>query len=94
MSEEIKKCPFCGKPGETTGSTMYSCSDPNCPAFTIVGMERAAWNKRVMSPAVEALVKAAKRVIDEEICLCKDGSTQCAMPELWAALKRVEEEMR
>jgi hypothetical protein len=92
VSEEIKKCPFCGKPGETTGSTMYSCSDPNCPAFTIVGMDRAAWNKRVLSPAVKELVEAGAALQHVQICEC----SHCE--PIWAAfraaLAKVEEEGR
>jgi len=100
VSEELKRCPHCGmQVNKTIGGGVY-CRNYHCggTALTI-----EAWNKRIASPAVKALVKTSTALARE--LAFRSGTTYGPAPVLeWvytlseqtvinfrAALAKVEE---
>lgn len=62
---ELKRCPFCGSPGEVehreySGTWIVQCSNGECPASYMIGWDYEteedaidAWNRRVNEQWVE-----------------------------------------
>ena len=91
MSEEFPTCPFCGGTAYPTHGGGVYCDNPQCGASTV---SPAAWNRRVMSPAVKALVEAVREYFNPQLGRETQGQEHYTVTQLKAALKRVEEEMR
>ena len=103
MSNEFPTCPFCGGTAYLTHGGGVYCDNPQCGASTV---SPAAWNRRVVSPAVKALVEAAKNALKQHDDPCsydhhgscqshgQGGDDVCPVAHLRAALKKVEEEGR
>ena len=91
MSEELKRCPLCGMQANKTVSGGVYCRNYHCGggALTV-----AAWNRRALSPAVEALVSAVREYFNPQLGRETQGQEHYTVTQLKAALKRVEEEMK
>jgi hypothetical protein len=52
MSEELKPCPFCGKPARKAWDTI-SCSDEMCQQYYVLLLGKDTWNARPLEEALQ-----------------------------------------